>query len=370
MKICTITCHDVYNHGASLQAYALMRYLLNEGNKVEIIDYKPDYLSGHYNIFSINNPKWEKNIFKKMVYLLLKVPTRVLTLKRKREFDNFREKYLMITSKKYSSNNELKNNLPNADAYICGSDQIWNSAYKNGRDEAFYLNFVPNEKIKLSYAASFAVDEIEEKYKDMVKRNVETFRGIGVREKSGVEILKRLGIERAVNVLDPVFLLDQIEWNKMAIEKFNERYVLVYDFDKNPLIEKMAKKIAKENNYKIYAVNSYETRYADKTFKYSGPEIFVSLIKNSEFVISNSFHSVVFSVIYEKEIAIVNRIENINTRMRDLLNLLGLEDRLITSEKDIELLERKINYKKIKIILKENIEFSKTYLLDTLKEMV
>ena len=62
MKVCTITCHDVYNHGASLQAYALMKYLMNCGYDVEIIDYKPHYLSNHYNLLSIDNPKWEKNI--------------------------------------------------------------------------------------------------------------------------------------------------------------------------------------------------------------------------------------------------------------------------------------------------------------------
>ena len=62
MKICTITCHDVYNNGASMQAYALMKYLKNIGHDVEIIDYKPNYLSNHYNMKSINNPKWKKNI--------------------------------------------------------------------------------------------------------------------------------------------------------------------------------------------------------------------------------------------------------------------------------------------------------------------
>ena len=66
MKICTITCHDVYNHGATLQAYGLMKYLMNCGHAVEIIDYKPDYLSNHYNLLSINNPKWEKNIYYKV----------------------------------------------------------------------------------------------------------------------------------------------------------------------------------------------------------------------------------------------------------------------------------------------------------------
>ena len=72
MKIKTITCHDVYNSGASLQAYALMKYLEEKGNEVEIIDYKPDYLSNHYKLWAITNPKYEKNIILKIIYLILK----------------------------------------------------------------------------------------------------------------------------------------------------------------------------------------------------------------------------------------------------------------------------------------------------------
>ena len=222
MKICTITCHDVYNHGASLQAYALMTYLKNKGNDVEIIDYKPDYLSGHYKLFSIDNPKWERNILTKVIYLSLKIPYKIPGLKRKKEFDKFTKKYLNITGKRYISNEELKADMPKADAYLCGSDQIWNSFYKNGRDKAFYLDFVPDNKIKASYAASFATDFIEDKYKEIVRSNVSRLDGVGVREISGVKILHDLGIENAINVLDPVFLLDKDEWDKIGTINLNE----------------------------------------------------------------------------------------------------------------------------------------------------
>lgn len=363
MKICTITCHDVYNHGASLQAYALMTYLKNRGNEVEIINYKPDYLSRHYKLFTIDNPKWEKNIFTKSIYLALKIPCKIPGLKRKKSFDEFREKYLIITKNKYESNEELKKNLPKADAFLCGSDQIWNSLHQNGRDLAFYLDFVPENKIKASYAASFATETIDDKYKEMVKKSISKLDGVGIREESGVNIVKKLGIDNAINVVDPVFLLDKKQWNNIGEEKFEEKYILVYDFDNNPLVEKLARDISKAKGCKIYTISHYKAGYEDKSFRYSGPETFVSLVRDAEFVISNSFHAVVFSLIYEKQIAIVNRTEAINTRMRDLLEGLGIKDRLIENEKiEINNLLRLVDYRNINKVLKRKIDFSEEYL--------
>ena len=127
MKISTITCHDVYNHGASLQAYALMTYLNNQGHNVEIIDYKPYYMGNLYKLSNIDNPAWEKNFISKSIYLTLKLPGRLISLKRKKNFDDFTKKYLNVGNYTYESNEDLKSNLPDSDIFICGSDQIWNS---------------------------------------------------------------------------------------------------------------------------------------------------------------------------------------------------------------------------------------------------
>lgn len=95
-KICTITCHDVYNAGASLQAYALMKYLQNQNYDVEIIDYKPEYLK-HYQLFNIN-PKFDKNIFTRIVYLALRLPKRLIRLldSRKLNYDRFIKNRLLF----------------------------------------------------------------------------------------------------------------------------------------------------------------------------------------------------------------------------------------------------------------------------------
>ncbi|QGQ47218.1 polysaccharide pyruvyl transferase family protein [Metabacillus sediminilitoris] len=368
MKICTITCHDVYNHGASLQAYGLMTYLLKMGHDVEIIDYKPDYLSNHYNIFSISNPKWNRNFFTKFIYLTIKIPSRIPGLKRKKVFDQFTSNYLRVTKSRFTSNEELKRNIPNADVFICGSDQIWNCLHKNGKDPAFYLDFVPNEKIKVSYAASFATDEIPDEYKNIVKSRIEKLDGVSLREKSGVEIVKKLGVNKAVNVIDPVFLLEKEDWNKIGTKEIKEKYILIYDFDNSDLIKKIAKQISNETVCKIYTINQNKLKYADKYYIFEGPETFVSLIRNAEFVISNSFHAAVFSIIYEKDFIIVNRTENINTRMRDLLDDLKLNERLVSENYNLDQLLKKIDYKETKKILDSKIRFSQKFLEDVLSE--
>lgn len=363
MKVKTITCYDVYNHGASLQAYALMTYVHQLGHDVEIIDYKPNYLSNHYKLSSIHNPKWNKNFIIRGIYLTLKFPERIISLKRKREFDLFTKSYLKITNKRYVSNEELKNDLPEADLYICGSDQIWNTLHQNGRDKAFYLDFVPNNKRKIAYAASFATEDIMEEYRYFVKQNLKSFDGIGIRESSGVDIIKKLGFKDGVNVLDPVFLLDKTNWNKLATADFRQRYILIYDFDKNVVIKKIAQELSRIYGYKIYSINNYKNGYEDKGFNYSGPKMFVSLIKNAEFVISNSFHAAVFSIVYEKQFIIINRTESINTRMRDLLQLLDLDERIIDSESEFSrIMHTKINYALVNSKLKKEVEKSKLYL--------
>ena len=213
MKICTITCHDVYNVGASLQAYALQTYLKLLGHDVKIIDYKPDYLSKHYRLDIVGNPKYDKP-FLKQAYLLAKLPGRLRMLPRKKAFDSFTAKYLDLT-KRYTSNEELKKEPPEADAFLAGSDQIWNPLFPNGKDPVFYLDFALHG-IRASYAASFAVDEFPQELREVTAQYLKRFDHIAVREKSGLSVLKTLGITNAVTVLDPVFLLDRAQWGAMA----------------------------------------------------------------------------------------------------------------------------------------------------------
>lgn len=336
MKIKTITCHEVYNHGASLQEYALLKYLEILGHEAETIHYKPPYLSKHFKLNDVNNDFFSKNIILKSIYILLKLPKRLINLKRKKKFDEFSSNHIKSTKQLYKSNDELKLNIPRADAYICGSDQIWNSFFENGKDPAFYLDFVPNNKLKISYAASFAIDALDNNIKNFVKEKVTRLDHVSVRELSGKKILNDLGINNVTQVLDPVFLLEPEKWNQLiTLDREIEKYIFIYDFDSNPLIKEMAENYKRKFGWKIITVNQL-INYADKNYFLEGPIKFLSLVKNAEFVISNSFHAVAFSIIFKKEFVVFNRRDKINTRMRDLLISIGQNQLLIINDNMIK----------------------------------
>lgn len=363
MKICTITCHDVYNVGASLQAYALQTYLKLLGHDVKIIDYKPDYLSKHYRLDIVGNPKYDKP-FLKQAYLLAKLPGRLHMLPRKKAFDSFTAKYLDLT-KRYTSNEELKKEPPEADAFLAGSDQIWNPLFPNGKDPAFYLDFALHG-IRASYAASFAVDEFPQELREVTAQYLKRFDHIAVREKSGLSVLKALGITNAVTVLDPVFLLDRAQWEAMAEkpERCEKPYLLVYDFDNSPAVRKLAGRIAAERGLHIYSV--FKIPYAERCFPLCGPENFLGLVQGADFVLSNSFHATAFSVIFEREFAVVERTEKINTRMRDFTAMLGLSDHMVTTETEIP---AGTDWTAVRRCLKDEIDHAKAYIDEVLRDV-
>lgn len=369
MRVKTITCHDVYNYGASLQEYALLEFLKQEGHTSETINYKPPYLSNHFNLWQVSHPFFGKNIATKAIYLTLKLPKRLINRIRKRNFDRFTEKYIPTTPQRYRNNEELKKQLPEADAYICGSDQIWNSYFENGKDPAFYLDFVPDDKLKISYAASFAIDELEASLKSFVKEKVSRLNQVSVRETSGLKILNDLGIQNAEQVLDPVFLLDKHHWaNISKSKKTLQDYIFIYDFDYNPTIQSFAESLRNTKGYKIVSMNELNN-YADYNYYLEGPEVFLDLVQNAKLVIANSFHAVAFSIIFQKEMVVFNRKEAINTRMRDLLALFQIKNRLFGKNDKVSMdaLEP-INYSAIQATIEEHINHSKVFLRNALEQ--
>lgn len=362
MKICTITCHDVYNAGASLQAYALQTYLKSLGHAVKIIDYKPDYLSQHYRLDTVGNARYDKP-FLRQAYLLAKLPGKLRMLPRKRAFDSFTAKHLDLT-RRYAANEELKADPPEADIYFAGSDQIWNPLFPNGKDPAFYLDFV-QQGIRASYAASFAVDEFPEELRGAAARYLSRFDHISVREKSGLSVLKTLGVETAAAVLDPVFLLKRAQWEEMGRppEKLKAPYLLVYDFDNSAAVRELAQRIASQQGLRIYSI--FDLPYAERCFALCGPQEFLGLIQGASFVLSNSFHAAAFSVIFEKEFAVVERREKINTRMRDLTALLGLSDHMVTTGGSVPL---NTDWQAVHRRLGDEIARSKAYIDEVLKD--
>lgn len=373
MKIATITCHDVYNHGSSLQAYALSRYLGTLGHDVRIIDYKPDNLSNQFQLFR-GSDRYRK-FGLEWAYILAKLPGRLRILPRKKAFDQFKDRYLVLTDRKYHSNAELKADCPEADLFIAGSDQIWNTIFRNGTDPSFYLDFVPESKMKVSYAASFATDKLREGTEDFVISHLSNFDSITVRETSGCKLAESLGF-KVKQVVDPVFLLTKDEWEQLASSESisTKPYLLVYDFQISPAIKDVAKRMARHRGLEIVSVSPFRLSYAKKNFINIGPIEFLNLMRHADCVISNSFHGTAFSIIFEKDFFVVNREDGLNTRMKDFLEKYDLSDRMISPSVDSAAFSAPIDYSKVRDIIIEDTRKSEkeiaTWIDQTMKVLL
>ena len=368
MKILTITCHDCYNYGASLQAYALHTFLNNKGFDCSIIDYVNKDIVPKYEFFKIfpSHPAFK-------LYSRLGRLGKILALylhrnelkywQRKKAFKDFKKKFLKTTPLNYSCIDDLKKYKPIADLYIVGSDQVWNTDLLNGHDPAFYLDFVDDREKCISYAASFGLSCVREKWIDFVKLHLSNFRWISVREKTGVKIASELGYH-ATQVMDPVFLLTREEWEKLCKKKIKERYLLLYYLGPEyPLVKDICTQIATQYKLKIYAVcGGRSISFADKNLNNAGPIEFIEYIKDASFVVSTSFHATAFSVLFNKQFMVcpIKEQENLS-RMKDFLELLGLNEHFIDS---LNFKYKLIDYEIINEILQYHITHSKDLLLD------
>lgn len=344
MRILTLTTYEGYNYGASLQAYALQHFLKLQGHDTAIIRFEPEYLMRYYAFWYVNpDSRLNANPITRMLYRIMKWGQRRTTLKRKRVFDYFNHQILTETEQKWSSSEMLMHDPPKADLYLCGSDQIWNVLYEAGRDPVFYLEFVKEGK-KASYAASFSFLDLPKEHFVRIQRSLQKFDAVSVRELQGKELVEKMGVDAAW-VLDPVFLLSVSEWDSLINRKeilsyepcdIKEKYLLIYDFEGNAKLKEFAINYSRRHNLKIFAITDrFPLCYADKNFKNAGPVDFIRMIKGCDCFISNSFHGTAFSIIFHKPFFVFNREKaKVNSRMQSLLQLYGLEDRIVVDENE------------------------------------
>lgn len=367
MRICTMTCHHVYNYGATLQAYALQYYLEKLGCEVEIIDYRL-FTHIRYELFTPYPKGRAYKIIRKIPFLRYIIPpiknrNMLHTWGRKKAFDDFDRKYLHISKCVYRTYEELDKADFAADVFIAGSDQIWNPIFPNGTDLGYYLDFGDRNIKRISYAASFGVSEISKEQGTFVKEKLSTFAYLSVREQSGVDILRAIGL-KAVKCLDPVFLLNRSEWGEMIqIKRLDYRYIMVYDFyHEDESMVDFIKCLSKEKGLKILSINDTNNApYADIQINNAGPIEFLSYIENADYVVSNSFHATAFSMIFNKRFATfpLNTQPN-KGRMIDLIHSVGLG--YLYAPSHISALDKDICWEKINSILDTMVCQSKEYL--------
>lgn len=330
--------------GRFLQAYCLYNAIQELGYDAEILNYYPEEWIKHRTVKDkiktfVENPNiWAylKVIKRRMLY-------RHNTQNTKSKENKYRN-FIVNNGIKYNFDKILhKSELDDiqCDAWVCGSDQIWNANFAVGRDDAYYLQFTNAEK-RIAYAASMGTLQLDPKY---IKRQLKWIREIpylSVREKDVCKLLSNHNID-AEHVCDPTFLMTRKWWNELAGERIiTDNYLLLFVFDNNPLPRKVAEKIAAEKNLKIICLSSYH----EDAKKYIileglGPKEFTSLFKYAQYVCTQSFHGTVLSLLYNRQFQVFDRsekgeLEGLILRIESLINDFGLQSRIRTKEKDFQ----------------------------------
>lgn len=317
-KIAIMTFHRALNYGAKLQAFALMETINNKYNAY-ILDYRCNKIENFYfNIYSA------KNIIKKFVF-----PRYSYSLsKRKRNFKIFDLNYRL--SDIYNNSNIINANNY-FDAFVVGSDQVWNPEI-TGFDYNYFLPFADNEKA-YTYAVSFGKAKISDWNNIDIKVLLNKFKLIMVREKSSEKMLKEFNSNiLTTTVLDPVFLLSKESWIcKMHLNKNSnkQKYIFVYIVAQQTYTLEVAKKIAKKFDYNILFIDA--GRKCDSEFTKindAGPIEFLELLLNAELVLTTSFHALAFSLIFNIPFLYELSKEkiNANSRLSDLSEALKINN--------------------------------------------
>lgn len=345
MKAAIITCSGAQSYGAVLQTYATQTFIEKMGHTTEIINYSPEYVVKSHKVFYIGDEKYKRNIFVKIAYLLYTGPSR---FKRNRMFQKFLKRFINLGKKVYITYEDLYTCPPVADVYICGSDQIWNFNSPKGTDPAYYLGFITG-KPKYSYAASMALqkDAIPGSFYKFLSERLSDFTGISVREDIAVDIIQPHVKQKVEHVLDPVFLLDIEDWDKVessaesTLEK--DSYILMIPMGDGISVHKTAIKYKEEMGVPLYNITFSQKRVigVDKCFNACSPQMFLRLIKNAKLVVTNSFHGTAFSIIFNRDFVCCH-IPGTSSRIESLLRSFSMEDHMIHND-DV----RSINYMKI-----------------------
>lgn len=366
-KIGIITFHNTRNYGASLQMFALFKYLQRQGHEVEIIDYVSN-ISKHYNVVF---PMFRKNLIEYTKQLKYNLSHHKELVHKKSLFEEFNRKYIKLTAKKYRNTISLKLMPPDEDIYITGSDQVWNTTLIGKVDDGYLLNFGKKETKKISYAASIGSDKLDERYRKKLISLISKLDKVSVRENSAKLVLSKYMDKQVSVVTDPVFLLTSEQWEEALglTDKTNEKYIFVYLVVSSQEVVDLVNEISVNTGYPIYCIN-HDSRYKNvgRIIDDADPRKFVECIKNAEYVISNSFHATAFSIIFNRKFLVV-RHKTLNARIDDLLQMVNLQCRQIMKPDDLLGIDwkKEIDYSVISANLNTNIENAKEYLLDALE---
>lgn len=367
-KVGILTFHRARNIGTCLQAYALQKYLEDQKKTVEFIDYRPQYIEDSFGIFIKELYRQAKGNAKKIVLFWIKTILRLpFSSIRERKFGAFRKEHLKISQKTFYKREEMKNIDEEYSHIFFGSDQVWNPQLTEGIDTVFFGDFGADKVIKASYAASLGANVLTVVEQEKLRRSVEYLDYVGVREESAKAILEELNVKNVIVNIDPTLLVDKSVWDSISKPSTQkEKYILVYTLEINEELIKIVREISEKKNMKVVCLDMKNRYGKHGSSKYTtDPTEFIGLVEEAEYVITNSFHGTVFSIIYEKKFLSIPHMTR-STRVKDLLSKLGIEERMVFTKKECIDIDADIDYisvkKKLDLVKKESQEYIKMVL--------
>ena len=330
MKTGILTFHGSHNYGSVLQAYALSRAIADNGHNVEIINLRP---KSQREVYPVISGKGIHRIYQLLYYRSL--------LRRYNEFERFIHNVLPIGRTEFSSTCELVNHNFAFEAYVCGSDQIWNPACPD-HESAYFLSFLNSDDpaLKIAYGPSLGKASFSTSELDIIIKGIRIFDQISVREETGAALIRTITDKPVFVVCDPVLLLEREKWEQFAVRPKETRpYILAYFLENNHGSRDQLEYLKKHTGYHVITVNEY-TRDCFRTYQKAygtSPEEFVGLLANASLVYTNSFHGTAFATVFERPfITAVAKDENVqnnsDSRKIDFLKMCGLTDLIYQNE--------------------------------------
>lgn len=353
MMIGILTFQFAHNYGAALQAYATKTFLSNCGYDANIIDYYPERMVEGYDI----NP-----FHKKGVVCLIAAYEYFRKKYQSELFDEFKNSVLGCISP--LRKDELANKVLKYGAVICGSDQIWNTDL-TFNDAAYFLNFVPKDVKKIGYGVSMGKNQQTPVLSRFADKYIQDFDALSFREKKGAELIKNMmGLNFPV-VVDPVFLLSQVEWKKLERKPKNinsDKFILYYALEENSDLIKATKELSHREQIPIYSIHPLcsKSKVGGTQLSCVGPREFLWLIDHAVYVCSNSFHATAFSMIFAKK-AICVAHGKLGDRNRQLFALAGFSENSSTKILDFEKADTNA--------ITEQVVISKRFIVDNLQSI-
>ncbi len=359
LDIGILTRHFISNYGSFLQTFATCYTLDKLGYSPKVINYVPDAEKPRNELV---NKRF--GLLKKAFYGFCVIPGHK---KAYIAFEKIRKNYLPLTDE---VDEKTIGSLPPFDAYLSGSDQLWGPIGSKTYDENYFLGFTDSPH-KCAYGSSFGIESFERYPKETIRKLLSDYKFIGVREKTAEDYLKSLGLS-ATTVLDPTFFVPASVYLDHARQYGAKSFdgVLVYQLHHDDKTVEVAKRIAKQTGLPIKYVTLNPIRRFNhiNTIVTFDPWEFLSLLDSAKYVVTDSFHCTVFSIIFHKSFVAVHPGKTA-TRIKGILKLFGLEERMTDGSSKIDV-TKSIDYAAVDKTKDELVLKSEEFLTRGLKEML